>query len=73
MWLRADIAKIDHIELFVPNQCEATEWYAKVLGFEIIQEHVHWAEEGESLMITNLMGTSGRSICFCLSPTWEYP
>jgi catechol 2,3-dioxygenase-like lactoylglutathione lyase family enzyme len=45
--------KIDHIELFVPDQWEAAEWYAKVLGFEVIQEHVHWAEEGGPLMITN--------------------
>jgi len=45
--------KIDHIELFVPNEWEAAEWYARVLGFEIIQEHVHWAEEGGPLMITN--------------------
>ena len=45
--------RIDHIELFVPDQWEAAEWYAKVLGFEVIQEHVDWAEDGGPLMITN--------------------
>lgn len=45
--------KIDHIELFVPDQWQAAEWYAKVLGFQVIQEHVHWAEEGGPLMISN--------------------
>jgi catechol 2,3-dioxygenase-like lactoylglutathione lyase family enzyme len=42
-----------NIELFVPDQWEAAEWYAKVLGFEVIQEHVHWAKKGGPLMISN--------------------
>jgi catechol 2,3-dioxygenase-like lactoylglutathione lyase family enzyme len=45
--------RIDHIELFVPDQRQAAEWYARVLGFGVIQEYVHWAEEGGPLMITN--------------------
>jgi catechol 2,3-dioxygenase-like lactoylglutathione lyase family enzyme len=45
--------KLDHIELFVPDQREAAEWYGQVFGFEVIQAHVHWAEEGGPLMISN--------------------
>lgn len=45
--------KIDHVELFVPSRWEAAEWYRKVLGFEVIQEHVDWAEAGGPLMISN--------------------
>jgi catechol 2,3-dioxygenase-like lactoylglutathione lyase family enzyme len=45
--------QLDHIELLVPDQWEAAEWYERVLGFSVIQEHVHWAEEGGPLMITN--------------------
>jgi catechol 2,3-dioxygenase-like lactoylglutathione lyase family enzyme len=45
--------KIDHVELFVPGRHEAAAWYQKVLGFEIVEEHVDWAVEGGPLMITN--------------------
>lgn len=45
--------RIDHIELFVPDQTQAAEWYARVLGFQVIPEYVHWAEAGGPLMITN--------------------
>ena len=45
--------KLDHIELFVPNQWDAAEWYRQLFGFEVIEEYVHWAEEGGPLMITN--------------------
>lgn len=48
--------KLDHIELFVPSRREAADWYGKVLGFEIIADFVHWAEEGGPLMITNDTG-----------------
>lgn len=43
-------------ELFVPNQWEAAGRYGRVFGFEVIQAHVHWAEEGGSLMISNDAG-----------------
>ena len=45
--------KIDHLELYVPSRHEAAAWYRKVLGFQIVEEHVDWALEGGPLMITN--------------------
>jgi catechol 2,3-dioxygenase-like lactoylglutathione lyase family enzyme len=45
--------QLDHIELLVPDQWEAAEGYGRVLGFSVIQEHIHWADEGGPLMITN--------------------
>ncbi len=45
--------KIDHVELYVPDRHEAAAWYERVLGFEIIEEHLDWAEVGGPLMITN--------------------
>jgi len=45
--------RIDHVEMFVPSRRKAADWYAEVLGFEVIQEHLDWAEQGGPLMITN--------------------
>lgn len=51
--------KIDHVELFVPDRHEAAAWYARVLGFEIVEEHLDWAEDGRGpLMISNDGGTT---------------
>lgn len=45
---------LDHVELYVPDRHEAAAWYARVLGFEIVQEYLDWAEPGRGpLMITN--------------------
>ncbi len=45
--------KIDHIELFVPSRQQAAEWYGKVFGFQVLEEHRDWAMEGGPLMISN--------------------
>ena len=45
--------KIDHIELFVPSREQAAEWYGKVFGFQVLEEHRDWAMEGGPLMISN--------------------
>lgn len=48
--------KLDHIEIFVPKRWEAAQWYSKVLGFTVLEEHIHWADEGGPLMISNDQG-----------------
>jgi catechol 2,3-dioxygenase-like lactoylglutathione lyase family enzyme len=35
---------IDHVELFVPDRRAAAEWYARVLGFEVLRAYEFWAE-----------------------------
>ena len=45
--------KLDHVEMFVPDQWDAARWYGRVFGFEVIKAHVHWAEERGPLMMTN--------------------
>ena len=45
--------RVDHVELFVPDRYSAAAWYRKILGFEILPEHEHWAENpGGPLMIS---------------------
>ena len=39
------VQQIDHIELFVLDRYAAAKWYERVLGFEIITEHEHWADD----------------------------
>ena len=34
---------IDHVELFVPDRRAAAEWYARVLGFEVMTAYEFWA------------------------------
>ncbi len=49
------VQQIDHVELFVPDQYKAANWYADVLGLQIIPEFEHWASDGP-LMITTASG-----------------
>lgn len=44
---------IDHVELSVPDRHEAADWYGEALGFDIVAEFEHWAEQsGYPLMIS---------------------
>ena len=45
--------KIDHIEVFVPSREQAADWYGKVFGFQVLEEHRDWATEGGPLMISS--------------------
>ena len=45
--------KMDHVELFVPDRDEAADWYGRVLEFEVLEQHRHWATERGPLMISN--------------------
>lgn len=46
------VLQIDHVEIFVPDRVTAAEWYANVLGLEIVEEHRSWAEgPGGPMMI----------------------
>jgi catechol 2,3-dioxygenase-like lactoylglutathione lyase family enzyme len=46
------VLHIDHVELFVPDQYAAAEWYRKVVGLEIVSAYEHWAADGP-LMISS--------------------
>ena len=43
---------LDHVELLVPDRESAVAWYARWLGFEVMPEHLDWAETGP-VMMTN--------------------
>jgi catechol 2,3-dioxygenase-like lactoylglutathione lyase family enzyme len=48
------VIRIDHVELFVPDRREASEWYRRVLGLEVVPEYEHWASDPRGpLMISS--------------------
>ncbi len=50
---RLHLAKIDHVEFFVPDRLEAAAWYERVLGLEILPGYEHWSDDpGGPLMIS---------------------
>lgn len=51
------VQQIDHVELIVPDQYEAAEWYKNVFGLEIIPELEFWAKEGPLMLTTPEAGT----------------
>ena len=51
------VDQIDHVELFVPDQYEAAEWYQRILGLQILPEHEHWAATGPLMISSNGGGT----------------
>jgi catechol 2,3-dioxygenase-like lactoylglutathione lyase family enzyme len=50
--VRIRVEAIDHVEMYVPDQREAAEWYSRVLGLEVLARFAHWADEGP-LMISS--------------------
>lgn len=46
------VLQIDHVELWVPDQREAAEWYARVFGLEPVEEFEHWADGGPLMLAT---------------------
>jgi catechol-2,3-dioxygenase len=52
------VLQIDHVELFVPDMHEAADWYARVLGLQILTEYEHWATGGGPLMISSDGGST---------------
>ena len=46
------VKQIDHVELYVPDQYEAAEWYRQVFGLEILPGFESWAADGP-LMISS--------------------
>lgn len=46
------VDRIDHVELWVPDQDEAAAWYEKVLGLEVVPELEEWAEGGPLMIAT---------------------
>lgn len=47
-----EVQQIDHVELFVPDQRVAAEWYGRVFGMKVIAEFEHWADSGPLMMTT---------------------
>ncbi len=51
------VLQIDHVELTVPDQYKAAEWYREIFGLEIIPEFEFWAEDGPLMLTTPEAGT----------------
>jgi catechol 2,3-dioxygenase-like lactoylglutathione lyase family enzyme len=47
-----EVEQIDHVELFVPDQQVAAQWYGRVLGMRVLSEFEHWAADGPLMMTT---------------------
>lgn len=46
------VQQIDHVELFVPDQYAAAQWYADVFGLQIMPEFEFWANDGPLMLTT---------------------
>lgn len=52
------VQQVDHIELYVPDQDQAAQWYEQVLGMKILPAYAFWADEGGPLMISSDGGST---------------
>jgi len=53
------VLQIDHVELFVPDRYEASTWYQRVLGLEIVPAYQEWADDPRGpLMISSDDGST---------------
>ena len=53
------VDQIDHVELFVPDRRQAADWYRRVLGLTICNDHEHWADDPKGpLMISSDEGST---------------
>ena len=46
------VEHLDHVELFVPDQRQAADWYQQLFGLEILPDYEFWAAGGP-LMISS--------------------
>lgn len=51
------VDQIDHVELFVPDQRAAADWYEEVFGLRTVPEFEHWADGGPLMLTTPSAGT----------------
>ncbi len=51
------VKHIDHVEVFVPDQYAAADWYHRVFGLDILKPYEFWAADGP-LMISSDGGTT---------------
>jgi len=63
---------IDHVELYVPDQYEAAEWYRQLFGLEILTDFEFWAEDGP-LMISSDDGHTKLALFRGEPPGWKPP
>lgn len=47
----ARLAGIDHVHVFVPDRIAAQDWYARVLGFTVVEALRSWAADGGPLTL----------------------
>lgn len=67
------VQQIDHVELYVPDQDEAAEWYREVFGLEALAEYRFWAEEGGPLMISSNNGGTMLALFKGQPPGFQEP
>lgn len=52
------IQGIDHLHLYVRDRQAARGWYAEMLGFRVVPELEHWAQNGGPLTLADVSGTA---------------
>jgi catechol 2,3-dioxygenase-like lactoylglutathione lyase family enzyme len=52
------VQQVDHIELYVPDQYEAAQWYKQIFGLEIMPDFEFWAGGGGPLMLSSDGGST---------------
>ncbi len=63
--------QFDHVEIFVPDRDLAAQWYATVLGFEVVDQFKHWSEDGPLMLAS---GDGGQMLAlFEGSPQEGHP
>ena len=68
------VEQIDHVHVYVRDRRAAAEWYRRVLGLEVVEEHESWAEDDDgpltissdggstSLALFRAKGDAGQSV-----------
>lgn len=54
---RLELARIDHLHVFVTDRAQSEAWYRQVLGLERVAGLVFWAADGGPLTLGNSSGT----------------
>jgi catechol 2,3-dioxygenase len=62
------VGGIDHVELFVPDRRAAAEWYARVLGFEVLRAYAFWADDPRGPLLISPDGGRTKLALFEGSP-----
>lgn len=52
------VEQIDHVHVYVADRRAAAEWYSRVLGLEVVQEHESWADDDDGPLTISSDGGS---------------